>query len=225
MIISVIIPVFNERTTILEIIKRVKSVNGFDIEIIVVDDASSDGTAEILKKLKDRKIKTIYLDRNSGKGAALKKGFKESTGDYVIVQDADLEYDPNDIPKLINALEGKNTVVYGSRFSSSFTRGYSTHILGNRILTIITNKLFNTNLTDMETCYKLIPGKFARSVKIESNKFNFEPEITAKILKSGLKIKEVSIRYQGRTFSEGKKITWKDGFSALYTLLKYRFLK
>lgn len=225
---SIVIPVYNEQKTIKKILSQVENVNIAPIEkeIIIVDDFSEDGTKKVLKKLKEENsnIKVIYKELNEGKGAALRTGFANTTGDYVIVQDADLEYDPEDYPKLIRALEeGKVDVVYGSRFSGNYKDMSNLHYFGNKFLTLLTNMFYGVLLTDMETCYKLIPGNFARNLKIDSNRFNFEPEVTAKILKSGLKIIEIPINYKGRKHDEGKKITWRDGFSAVYTLIKYKF--
>jgi glycosyltransferase involved in cell wall biosynthesis len=224
---SVIIPVYNEKNTIEEIISRVKQVADIEKEIIIVDDASKDGTIDILKRLGQEQpdLRIFYKPINRGKGDTLKVGFQHSIGDYVIVQDADLEYDPHDYSILLRALNEYNAdVVYGSRFSGNYEDMSSLHYFGNKLLTLITNLFFGVMLTDMETCYKLIPGDFVRKIDIKSPRFDFEPEITAKILKAGLKIKEVPINYKGRTHSEGKKITWKDGITALYTLIKYRFL-
>jgi glycosyltransferase involved in cell wall biosynthesis len=224
---SVVIPVYNEKGTIEEIVKRVKAVEGIEKEIVIVDDASTDGTVDILKKMQAEQpdLKIFFKDVNKGKGDTLSVGFKHTTGDYVIVQDADLEYDPQDYKKLIRALEEDAAcVVYGSRFSGNYEDMSSLHYLGNKMLTLVTNILFGIMLTDMETCYKLIPGPFVRSLHIRSARFDFEPEITAKILKSKLKIREVPITYKGRSWTEGKKITWKDGFAALATLVKYRFV-
>jgi glycosyltransferase involved in cell wall biosynthesis len=223
---SVVIPVYNEKNTIADIIGLVKAVEDLDKEIIVVDDGSKDGTVKILKDLEKvhPDVKFYYKEKNVGKGDTLRIGFSHTTGDYVIVQDADLEYDPQDYKKLLRALtEEKADVVYGSRFSGTRKDMSTVQYFGNKLLTIITNLLFGIMLTDMETCYKLIPGDFVRKLQIKSPKFDFEPEITAKILKSGLKLKEVPIHYKGRKYSEGKKITWKDGFAALWTLLKFRF--
>jgi len=222
---SIVVPVYNEIKTLRALLDKVGKVK-VGKEIILVDDGSSDGSRELLKELsqEDRSLKVIFHKQNQGKGAALRTGFKHATGDYVIVQDADLEYDPNDYLKLIRGLKGPNTVIYGSRFMGKYDKMTSLHYFGNRFLTIVTNLLFGVSLTDMETCYKLIPVSLVRRINIESNRFNFEPEITAKILKAGYKIVEVPISYAGRSFSEGKKITWKDGFSALRTLVKYKFL-
>jgi len=223
---SVVIPVYNEKNTIEKIVDLVRQVEGIDKEIIIVDDASKDGTVEILKKIQVKypDIKMFFKEENKGKGNTLKIGFKMTTGDYVIVQDADLEYDPNDYLKLIRALEEEKVdVVYGSRFSGKYEDMSNLHYFGNKLLTLLTNTLFGVMLTDMETCYKLIPGEFARSIEIKSSRFDFEPEITAKILRKHLTLKEVPINYKGRTKHEGKKISWKDGFAALLTLIKFRF--
>lgn len=223
---SVVIPVYNEKKTIEQIIESVRSVTGIDKEIVVVDDFSTDGTRSILSGIATKypEVKVYFKEFNSGKGATLREAFSHTTGDLVIVQDADLEYDPKDYSVLVEAYNksGGKTVIYGSRFSGTYQDMTSLHYHGNKVLTMITNFLFGTSLTDMETCYKLLPGSFAREVKIISNRFNFEPEITAKILKSGFKIIEVPITYKGRSFSEGKKITWRDGISALYTLIRFR---
>ncbi|MFC1700098.1 glycosyltransferase family 2 protein [Patescibacteria group bacterium] len=225
---SIVIPVYNEKDTLEQIVDLVRGVEGINKEIVMVDDGSTDGSVEILKNLKEKyfDIKVIYKDKNAGKGDSLRMGFEHTTGDYVIIQDADLEYDPQDYKKLLKVLEEKNVdVVYGSRFKGKSEDMSGLHYFGNKLLTLIANFLFGVALTDMETCYKLMPGDFIRNVKIEAKRFDFEPEITAKILKAGLKIREVPISYKGRGFDEGKKITWRDGFSALYTLIKYRFFK
>lgn len=225
---SVVIPVYNEKNTIEKIVDLVKDVDGIDKEIIIVDDASTDGSQDILKEIEKKypDIKVFYKDKNKGKGDTLKIGFKHTTGDYVIIQDADLEYDPQDYKKLLRALEEEKVdVIYGSRFSGSYEKMSTLHYFGNKFLTLVTNLLFGVMLTDMETCYKLMPGDFVRKLDIKSTRFEFEPEITAKILKAGLKIKEVPISYKGRASSEGKKlITWKDGFKAIYSLVKFKFI-
>ena len=225
---SIVIPVYNEKDTLKKIIKKVEAVEleGIEKEIVLVDDASTDGSAEILKELeKEKGYKVYYHLVNQGKGASLRDAFQLTTGDYVIVQDADLEYDPNDYKKLLRALDEQNAdVVYGSRFSGNYEDMSGLHYYGNKALTLLTNVFYGVMLTDMETCYKLLPGEFVRNLKIRSNRFNFEPEITAKILKSGMRIVEVPISYKGRTFEEGKKITWRDGISALATLIKFRFV-
>jgi len=224
---SIVIPVYNEKRTLAEIVNKVLNVSLKNVqkEIILVNDASTDGSKQVVEDFanKHTEIKAIHHKRNQGKGASLKDGFKISTGDYVIVQDADLEYNPNDYSKLLGALENGIDVVYGSRFSGNYENMTSMHYIGNKILTVVTNILYGVLLTDMETCYKLIPGDFARSVKINSKKFDFEPEITAKILKSKMKIKEIPISYKGRSLSQGKTITWKDGIAAIFTLIRYRF--
>lgn len=224
---SIVIPVYNEKDTLESLVRKVKHVDleKIEKEIILVDDASSDGSADILRKLakKDPSLVVQFKTENSGKGATLKEGFDLTTGDYVIVQDADLEYEPNDYKKLIRALEEEDVdVVYGSRFSGNYEDMTSLHYVGNKMLTLVTNMLFGVMLTDMETCYKLMPGSFVRNLDIKSLRFNFEPEITARILRSGKRIKEVPISYKGRSHSEGKKITWRDGISAVLTLLRFR---
>lgn len=226
---SIVIPVYNEQKTIRKILSQIDKVdiNNIEKEIIIVDDFSNDGTRRTLKQIQVERpdIKIIYKEENEGKGAALRTGFGSTSGDYVIVQDADLEYDPKDYHKLIQAMEENHVdVVYGSRFSGNYKDMSSLHYIGNKFLTLLTNLLYGVLLTDMETCYKLMPGEFVRNLKIDSNRFNFEPEVTAKILKSDLKIVEIPINYKGRKHSEGKKITWKDGFSAVFTLIKYRFI-
>ncbi len=226
MLLSIVIPVYNEKNTVSDIIKKIDSLpTSLNRELIIVDDGSTDGTREILKSLESRSdVKLIYKESNSGKGDSLKLGFKNSKGDYVIVQDADLEYEPEDYFKLLEAIDGKdNTIIYGSRFMGHYEEMSPLHYYGNKFLTLITNILYGVELSDMETCYKLFPGSFIRSLNLKANRFDFEPEITAKVLKSGYKIIEVPIRYYGRKHSEGKKITWKDGFNAIYSLVKYKF--
>jgi len=220
---TVVIPVYNEKRTIRLIVERVQTVP-VEKEIIVVDDCSTDGTRDILRQLEGEDIKVLYHQRNMGKGAALRTGFQQATGDFVIVQDADLEYDPQEYPKLLEPiLQGRADVVYGSRFSGHNRNMMSLHRFGNQFLTFVTNLLYGTSITDMETCYKLLGTPLVKSIKIECNRFNFEPEITAKILKRKLRIMEIPISYSGRKPSEGKKITWRDGFAALWALFKYRF--
>jgi len=224
---SVIMPVYNEKNTIKEIIRRVRRVDLGDIdkEIIIVDDGSTDGTRDILKIEADSSIKVCMQERNQGKGAAVRRGLEEATGDLVIIQDADLEYDPGEYVKLIAPiLSGKAKVVYGSRFTGERRNMMFWHFVGNRFLSLVTNVLYNTTLSDMETCYKLFTKEALEGINIKSNKFDMEPEITAKILKRKVRIYEVPISYVGREADEGKKITWRDGFGALWTLVKYRFV-
>jgi glycosyltransferase involved in cell wall biosynthesis len=222
---TVVIPVYNEKETIQTIVHRVQAVP-IDKEIIIVDDDSTDGTKEVLKHLQAEGVKVLYHERNMGKGAALRTGFQHVTGDLAIVQDADLEYDPQDYLKLLQPiLEGNADVVYGSRFSGQNQNMMSLHRFGNQFLTFVTNVLYGTSITDMETCYKLFRAPLLKDIKIECDRFNFEPEITAKILRRKLKIVEIPISYSARKFSEGKKITWRDGFSAVWTLFKYRFVE
>ena len=224
---SVVIPVYNEKNTIREIHQRVKSVD-IDKEIILIDDFSTDGTREILQELADQTTQIFFHDRNRGKGAALKTGFRHVTGDIVIIQDADLEYDPQQYQKLIQPiLDGKADVVYGSRFVTGDYRRvlYFWHMLGNTLLTLLSNMLTNLNLTDMETCYKVFRREVLERIVIEESRFGFEPEITAKVSKLDVRIYEVGISYSGRTYKEGKKIGWKDGISALRSIIKYNLFR
>jgi glycosyltransferase involved in cell wall biosynthesis len=224
-LLSVVMPCYNERTTIEEIIRRVMAVP-LRIELIVIDDGSKDGTRDILNTLNDElKFKLVFQTRNGGKGAALRRGFQEVTGDLVVIQDADLEYSPEEFPQLIEFIcEGRADVVYGSRFLGRHRVFKFTHYAGNRFLTFVTNVLYNTMLTDMETCYKVMRTEVLRSLTLESNGFGIEPELTAKIFKRQYRVYEVPITYDGRGFEEGKKISWwRDGFVALWVLLKYRF--
>jgi glycosyltransferase involved in cell wall biosynthesis len=221
--ISVVIPVYNEAKTIKEIIRRVQSVN-LSKEIIVVDDASADGTREVLDTLKEEEgLTVIFHQSNQGKGAALRTAFAQVKGSIVIIQDADLEYDPQEYGKLIRPIiEGKADVVYGSRFLGGPHRVlFFWHYLGNKMITLLSNMLTNLNLTDMETCYKVFRAPLLEKFTIESNRFGVEPEITAKLAKLKCKIYEVDISYSGRDYSEGKKINWKDGIAAFYWILKY----
>ena len=223
-LLSVVMPAYNERTTIEEIVRRVLAV-GMRIELIVVDDGSGDGTREILSRLAgELPIKLVLQPANAGKGAALRRGFQQVTGDLVIVQDADLEYSPEEYPDLVQLIcEGRADVVYGSRFLGRHRVFLFTHYVGNRLLTLITNVLYNTMLTDMETCYKVMRREVLQSMALESNGFGIEPEMTAKIFRRGYRVYEVPITYDGRGYDEGKKISWKDGVVALWVLLKYRF--
>lgn len=224
---SIIISVYNEKGTISEILDRVRGVDigNIEKEIIIVDDFSNDGSREVLKGEEEKGVIVLYHERNRGKGAAIRTALEHITGDFVIIQDADLEYDPEDYMKLIGPiLKGRADVVYGSRFTGERRNMLFWHWIGNRFLTLITNILYNTTLSDMETCYKLFKAEIIKGLRIRSNRFNFEPEITAKVMKKGIRIYEVPISYTGREFNEGKKITWKDGFSALWTLVKYRFV-
>lgn len=225
---SVVIPVFNERNTIEEIIRRVEAEPN-PKEIIVVDDGSTDGTREILTRIaEESRIKAFYHDMNMGKGAALRTGFGHVTGDIIIVQDADLEYDPQEYSKLINPiLYGKADVVYGSRFMGGEPHRviFFWHMLGNKMLTFISNMFTNLNLTDMENCFKVFKKEVLEKVKVEENRFGFDPEITAKFAKMGLSIYEVGVSYCGRSYKDGKKIGWKDGVSVLRAILKYNILR
>jgi len=221
---SVVIPVYNEAQTIRELIDRVRAVP-IEKEIIAVDDYSTDGTLDELKQLAaEGKIRLFVHKKNMGKGAACRTGIKQITGDIVIIQDADLEYDPNDYPALVKPImQGKVKVVYGSRFLGPHKAMYFWHNVGNKLLTLITNVLYDTTLTDMETCYKVFTADIARTLNLKQNRWGFDPEITAKILKQGNRIYEVPCSYNGREFWEGKKISWKDGFTIIRTLVKYRF--
>jgi glycosyltransferase involved in cell wall biosynthesis len=222
-LLSVVMPAYNELDTIDEIIGRVMAVP-LRLELIVVDDGSRDGTRDRLAALQQQYgFKLILQPANRGKGAALRRGFEDVTGDIVVIQDADLEYSPEEYPQLIELIcQGRADVVYGSRFLGRHRVFLFTHYLGNRLLTFLTNVLYNTMLTDMETCYKVMRVEVLRSMTLRSNSFGIEPELTAKIFKRGYRVYEVPITYDGRGYEEGKKITWRDGIVALWTLLKYR---
>jgi glycosyltransferase involved in cell wall biosynthesis len=223
---SVIIPVYNERATIEEIIRRVQEVNvGLEKEIIVVDDSSQDGTSEILKNLKSPDLKICRHTKNMGKGAALRTGFSKAEGDIILIQDADLEYNPQDYPKLLEAiLDGRADVVYGSRFLGGPHRVlFFWHYVGNKILTTLSNMLSNLNLTDMETGYKAFRREIMEAIEFKSKRFGFEPEFTMKVARKNCRIYELPISYSGRDYSQGKKINWKDGIAAIFHLIRYKF--
>jgi glycosyltransferase involved in cell wall biosynthesis len=222
-VLSVVMPVYNERTTVEEIIRRVLAVP-MRIQLIVVDDGSKDGSGDILDRLQAELGFTLLRQPNAGKGAALRNGFTAVTGDMVIIQDADLEYAPEEYPELIELIvKGQADVVYGSRFLGRHRVFMFTHYLGNLVVTLATNILYNTMLNDMETCYKVMRTDVLRSFTLDSRGFGIEPEITAKIFKRGYRVYEIPITYAGRGYDEGKKITWRAGVEALWVLLKYRF--
>ncbi len=223
--VSIVIPCYNEVATIKQLINLVKGAPLTNPEIIVVDDCSTDGTRELLRnELENEVSRVLYHEKNLGKGAALRTGFKEVTGDVVIVQDADLEYDPQEYPRLLDPIiKGRADVVYGSRFAGGQPHRvvYFWHMVGNRVLTLLSNMLTNLNLTDMETCFMVFKREVLERITIEENRFGFEPEITAKVARLDCVIYEVGISYFGRTYADGKKIGWRDGFRALYAILKY----
>lgn len=224
---SIIIPAYNERNTIKEILRRVRAVDLGEIakEIIVVDDGSTDGTSDILRLEEDSTTRVLRNKKNRGKGAAIRTALPHATGDCVIIQDADLEYDPEDYRTMLApVLKRKAGVVYGSRFTGEHRDMLYWHWLGNKFLNFVTNVLYNTTLSDMESCYKLFSRDSLKGIEIESDGFEFEPEITAKLLKKKVRIYEVPVSYTGREYDEGKKIVWMDGFKALWTLIKYRFM-
>jgi glycosyltransferase involved in cell wall biosynthesis len=224
---SVIVPVFNERNTVVEIVRRMRAVElPVDREIVLVDDGSDDGTRAVLSQLGDSTVRVVLHADNRGKGAAIRTGLANVTGDLVVIQDADLEYDPEDWPKLLAPMmKGRAQVVYGSRFTGERRNMLFLHWLGNRFLSLVTNVLYNTTLSDMETCYKLFDRSVLEDVNLRADGFEFEPEITAKVLRQKIRIYEVPISYAGREPEEGKKITWRDGFVALWTLVKYRVVE
>jgi len=229
MILSVVIPCFNERSTIEALVSAIRAAPVQQLEIIVVDDCSTDGTRELLRSKPQGWVdKIVFQDRNRGKGAALRVGFQNATGDLVIVQDADLEYDPREYPILISPiLEDRADVVFGSRFLSGRPHRvvYFWHMVGNRFLTLLSNMFTNLNLSDMETCYKVFRREILQGITLEENRFGFEPEIIAKVARTGVRIYEVGISYYGRTYAQGKKIGWKDGLSAIYAIIKYNIFR
>jgi glycosyltransferase involved in cell wall biosynthesis len=219
---SVIVPVFNEKATVLPLLEKVLAV-AIDKEVIIVDDGSTDGTREILRAFQHPDVRIVFHEKNQGKGAAIRTAVREVRGDITLIQDADLEYSPDEYPRLLKPIEeGVADVVYGSRFLGGERRALLfTHAIGNKFLTFLSNAFTNLNLTDMETCYKVFRTEILKSITIKSNRFNFEPEITAKIAKRRARVVEIPISYWGRDYSEGKKIGWKDGVSALVTIVRF----
>ncbi len=224
--VSIVMPVYNEKNTIIEVVKLVQAVD-FKKEIIIVDDFSTDGTRDILETIDDKNIKKVFLPRNMGKGNALRKGFELVSGDIVAIQDADLEYDPQELKSLIEPItKGVADVVYGSRLRGGKPqRAYMFwHLVGNRFLSLVADILYNTTLSDIETCYKVFKSSILNEITLRSEKFEIEPEMTSKFCKNKYRIYELPISYYGRSYEEGKKISWRDGFTALWTLIKYRFV-
>ncbi len=223
-LLTVVMPVFNEKATVEEIVDRVLAVP-MRIELVAVDDASTDGSVEILENLsKEKGFRLLRQERNQGKGAAVRRGIEAAGGDVIVVQDADLEYSPEEYPDLLDLIvRGKADAVFGSRFIGRHRCHLFTHYLANLFLNLVTNVLYNTTMTDMETCFKAVRADVLKGLGLKSDRFGIEPEITAKLFKRGARVYEVPITYEGRDYSEGKKITWRDGFPALWTLLKYRF--
>jgi glycosyltransferase involved in cell wall biosynthesis len=224
---TVVIPVYNERATVAEIIRRIRAVEiPLTLQVIVVDDGSSDGSDKVLQALEDSTVRVIRHTHNQGKGAAIRTGMEAMTGDLLLIQDADLEYDPDDWPRLLEPiLKGKARVVYGSRFTGERKNMLPLHWFGNRMLSLVTNILYSSTLSDMETCYKLFDAEVLKGITLVSDRFEFEPEITAKVMRRGFRIYEVPISYAGREANEGKKITWRDGFGAMAALIRFRFTK
>ncbi|HXB54508.1 MAG TPA: glycosyltransferase family 2 protein [Vicinamibacteria bacterium] len=224
-LLTVVMPVYNEAATVEEMVGRVLAVP-LRLELIAVDDGSRDGSREILLRLAgEMGFKVLLQERNQGKGAAVRRGIEEAKGDVIVIQDADLEYSPEEYPELMDLIvKGKADAVFGSRFIGRHRCFLFTHYLANLFLNLVTNVLYNTTLTDMETCFKAVRADVLKSLRLRSNRFGIEPEITAKLFKHGARVYEVPITYEGRDYSEGKKITWKDGFPALWTLIKYRFM-
>jgi glycosyltransferase involved in cell wall biosynthesis len=222
-LLTVVMPVYNERTTVEEIVGRVLAVP-LRLELVAVDDASTDGTRALLEGLaRERGFRLLLQDKNQGKGAAVRRGIADARGDIIVIQDADLEYSPEEYPELIDLIvSGKADAVFGSRFIGRHRCFLFTHYLANLFLNLVTNVLYNTTLTDMETCFKAVRADLLKALTLRSDRFGIEPEITAKLFKRGARVYEVPITYEGRDYADGKKITWRDGFPALWTLVKYR---